>query len=70
MVKAHLEQYPFNSTCKKRGYTNKEYREAFSEEQFRAIMAKRIRQKKKYSLKLFSSEEAFLQTHPNLVREM
>lgn len=66
-VKAHLQQYPFNPANKKRGYTDEEYREELGDEKFKAMMVERIRQKKKYSLKLFSTEKAFIQTYPGLV---
>lgn len=70
MVKAHLQQYPFNPVNKKRGYTDEEYREEFGEERFKAMMDERIRQKKKYNLKLSSSETAFIRASPGLVGEM
>ena len=70
MVKTHLQQYPFNPANKKRGYTDEEYRQKSGEEEFEAIMAERIRQRKKYNLKLLPTEKAFMQSYPGLVEEL
>lgn len=70
MVKAQLQRYLFNPANKRRGYTDEEYREEFGEGKFKAMMAERIWQKKKYNLKLNASEKESIQTYPGLVREM
>lgn len=70
IVKAHLQQFPFDPANKQRGYTDEEYREKYGEEQYKDMMAERIRQKKKYHLKLVASENEFIQTYPGLVGEV
>lgn len=70
MVRTHLQQYPFKSANKKRGYSDEEYKEEFGEERFGDMMTERIRQKRKYSLKLAATEEAFLQAYRGLVGDM
>jgi hypothetical protein len=70
IVKAHLQQYPFNPANKQRGYTDEEYRETFGEEQFKAMMTERIQQKKKFNLKPNASEKEFIQTYPGLFRDI
>jgi len=67
IIEVHLPQYPFNPASRERGYTNEE---KFGEEEFKYMMAERIRQKRRHNLKLFPTEEAFVQTYPGLVGEV
>lgn len=70
LVRTHLQHYPFNPAHKERGYSDEEYREVFGEEEYKIMMAERIQQKRKYKLKLFPTEEAFVQTYPGLVGDV
>lgn len=70
IVKHRLQHYPFNPANEEPGYTDEEYRSKFGEEEYKAMMTERIRQKKKYKLKLFPSEEDFLRDYPGRVEEI
>lgn len=70
LSKPTCDSIVFNLANKERGYADEEYREKFGDEEFKAMITERIRQKKRYNLKLASTEKAFMQAYPGLVDEV